>query len=186
MELIRLAGPDSAPIEGEGQAGRRLLQRLGAFEHLLRHRLPSGAGRTLVDLGTGHGLFARLAARHGFAVTAVDAREPWSLGRAGDASSAATVLPPEIPFVQADVRGFELSSFDVVLAIGLIYHLPLHDQIALLHRARGKIVVIDTEVFIAELVPPCLSPGRPCGDAGRWLRGRSGRGDGARLVLGRQ
>ena len=59
MELIRLPGPHSAPIEGEGQAGRRLMQRLGAFEHLLRHRLPRPEAAPPWSIwATGHGLFA--------------------------------------------------------------------------------------------------------------------------------
>ena len=95
-------------------------------------------------------------------------------------------LPPEIPFVQADVRDFDLSGFDVVLVIGLLYHLPLRDQIGLLHRARGKIVVIDTEVFIADLVPYASRLAGRAAAPVAGFRGRSRRGDGARLVLGRQ
>lgn len=124
--------------------------RLKTYRHLLATRLAGPAGRRLLDLGSGPGHFARIASRQGFAVTAVDAREPWTL--TGAASSAA---PREYEFVRMDLREFDrIPDFDVIALIGVIYHLPLDDQLALFARCAGKTVVIDTELFDAAVLPP--------------------------------
>jgi SAM-dependent methyltransferase len=117
--------------------------RLKTYRHLLATRLAGPAGRSLLDLGAGPGHFARIASRQGFAVTAVDAREPWTL-------TGRTASRPirEYDFVRMDLRRFErLREFDVIAMIGVIYHLPLEDQLGLLAACRGKVVIIDTEIF---------------------------------------
>jgi len=65
-------------------------------------------------------------------------------------------VPPyinEINFVQSDVRDFDLSGFGVILILGILYHLTLKDQIDLLDRCPiGSDVVVDTEIYVPELV----------------------------------
>jgi hypothetical protein len=88
-----------------------------------------------VDLATGHGKFARVAAESGWRVTAVDARtERWPEER-----------PANTEWVQADIRDVDLEPFDLVLCLGLFYHLTLDDQLDLLDRVRVPII-IDTHI----------------------------------------
>jgi hypothetical protein len=92
-------------------------------------RFPPGH---LLDLGTGHGIFARLAADIGWKVTAMDARE--------------TRFPNDsrIQWVHEDVRNFDIAGYDVISCLGLWYHLTLDDQLDIAKRAQGTPLVIDT------------------------------------------
>jgi SAM-dependent methyltransferase len=87
----------------------------------------------VVDLGAGHGKFSRLAADAGWRVTAVDARsDRWP----GD---------DRIEWRQADVRDVDLAGYDLVLCLGLFYHLTVDDQLDLLRRVQVP-VIIDTHL----------------------------------------
>jgi SAM-dependent methyltransferase len=109
-------------------------RRLTLFRSLLALFQP---GR-LVDLGSGHGRFAQEAAIQGWNVTAVDARnERWP-------------YDPAIQWVQADVRTYDLSSYDLISCLGLFYHLTLDDQLALLTRSAGRPIIIDTHLDSGE------------------------------------
>jgi SAM-dependent methyltransferase len=111
----------------ETGTGRR---RIEIFEDLLG-LFPTGS---LVDLGAGHGKFAAVASNAGWEVTAVDARtERW-------------LAAPGVTWVQADVREFEIERFDLVVCLGLFYHLTLEDQLDLLQRCRGVPAIIDTHL----------------------------------------
>jgi hypothetical protein len=59
------------------------------------------------------------------------------------------VPPPDvlgsINFIEEDVRAIDTSGFDVVCVLGLLYHLDLDDQMALLQNCRGSAVVVDTQ-----------------------------------------
>lgn len=124
--------------------------RLKTYRHLLATQLAGRDGQRLLDLGSGPGHFARIASRQGFAVTAVDARDPWTL-TGQDAAEG----PREYDFVRMDLRAFDrIAEFDVVALIGVIYHLTFDDQAALLTRCAGKTVIIDTELFDAAALPP--------------------------------
>lgn len=91
------------------------------------------AGR-LVDLGTGHGGFAKLAKDRGWQVTAVDARdERWPADN-------------RIEWVKCDIREFDLSGYDLICCLGLFYHLTCQDQLDFLRRASGTPLIIDTHV----------------------------------------
>jgi len=137
------------------QPGRRfpaldhLSLRAKTYRRLLARHLAGPPGRRLLDMGAGTGQFARIAAREGFAVTAVDAREPWTLARERSLAPSR-----EYVFVRSDLRDFtDLDGFDVIALIGVIYHLTLDDQVALLRRCEGKTVVIDTELFDERSLP---------------------------------
>ena len=150
MKVETLAVPFADRVRGDPQlqAIGKLGLRLRTFRHILDTCLPPADGRSTVDLGAGHGLFAGLAKKKGYKVTAVDARLPWTLGdgdRPQDLSG--------IEVVQHDVRTFDLSGFDTVLIIGLLYHLTFKDQRDLLARCAGRPTVIDTEVFDAAALP---------------------------------
>jgi len=89
----------------------------------------------VVDLATGHGKFARVAAQEGWQVTAVDARTE----RFPDPR------PADIEWVQSDIRDLDVEPFDVVMCLGLFYHLTLEDQLDLLSRVRCP-MIIDTHI----------------------------------------
>lgn len=128
--------------------------RLKLYRWILGEIFPGPRGR-LLDLGAGPGHFARIASRHGFAVTALDARAPWTLS--GDEAKSAEQGPfahREFEFIQQDLREVEdVSGFEVVACIGVLYHLTLADQQRLLARCSGQTIVIDTELYDAGRIP---------------------------------
>ncbi|WAX56017.1 class I SAM-dependent methyltransferase [Jatrophihabitans cynanchi] len=89
----------------------------------------------LVDLGAGHGGFSKIAADMGWRVTAVDAR------------STRFPVDQRIRWVVSDVREFDnYADVDVVLCLGLWYHLTLQDQLDLAKRVHPRPLIIDTHV----------------------------------------
>lgn len=100
---------------------------------------------SLIDLGAGHGMFARDAADRGWAVTALDAR--------GDR------YPDDdrVDWRVGDVRDVDLQAYDVVACLGLFYHLTIDDQLDLLSRASGTPIILDTHVANDQPVPMELS-----------------------------
>jgi SAM-dependent methyltransferase len=90
----------------------------------------------LADLGAGHGTFSVLAADKGWQVTAIDARTE----RFPD--------DPRVTWLQSDVRDADLSQFDLIVCLGLFYHLTLSDQLDLLKRCSGTPLLIDTHLAV--------------------------------------
>lgn len=89
------------------------------FEDYMRPHTPESlAGKTVLDIGTGSGRHAFHAARAGAQVAAVD------LGASIDV--ARRNLPASVLTVQADAEAlpFEPASFDLVMSIGVLHHLP--------------------------------------------------------------
>jgi SAM-dependent methyltransferase len=107
-----------------------------------------GDGRRLLDLGCGPGNFSRSARDLGWKVTAVDGRTTRLEGK--DMSG--------IDFVQADVRDFDVSGFDTITNLGLLYHLPLDAQRDLLERSSYTRVILETQVHEHGVVPPSAEP----------------------------
>lgn len=94
----------------------------------------------MVDLGAGHCKFSLVAYRMGFPVTAVDGRN----------ERVPADLP--FPFLHQDARTTDLEPYGIVCILGLLYHLTLRDQIHLLRRCAGKIVIVDTETASKDAV----------------------------------
>jgi SAM-dependent methyltransferase len=89
-----------------------------------------------VDLACGTGLFAETAAAAGWQVTAVDVRRrEWP-------------PHPRVTYLQQDVRDADLAGYDLVLCLGVFYHLTLPDQVALLAKCAGTPLVLDTHVSL--------------------------------------
>ncbi len=89
------------------------------FEDYMRPHTPESlAGKSVLDVGTGSGRHAFHAARAGAQVAAVD------LGASIDV--ARRNLPASVLTVQADAEAlpFEPASFDLVMSIGVLHHLP--------------------------------------------------------------
>ena len=83
---------------------------------------------SVLDLGAGHCRFSQMAHKWGMKVTAMDAR---------------TVRRPKLPtdiayvegnFLEVDVPG----DFDVILMLGIFYHLSLNEQHILMGKYKGK------------------------------------------------
>jgi 2-polyprenyl-3-methyl-5-hydroxy-6-metoxy-1,4-benzoquinol methylase/uncharacterized protein YbaR (Trm112 family) len=102
-------------------------QRFGAFRpewhknfvDYLRPLAPESlAGRLVLDVGTGSGRHSAQAAAYGARVVAVDLGESIDVARRN--------LPPDALTVQADAERlpFAPGSFDVVMSIGVLHHVP--------------------------------------------------------------
>jgi hypothetical protein len=106
--------------------------RIALFADLLG-RFPTGR---LVDLGAGHGIFARVAADLGWEVTAVDARDE------------RFPTDPRVQWVTSDIRAFldQELDVDVVACLGLWYHLTLDDQRTLAKCCAPRPLILDTHV----------------------------------------
>jgi 2-polyprenyl-3-methyl-5-hydroxy-6-metoxy-1,4-benzoquinol methylase len=96
----------------------------------LRDRLPSA--RSVLDLGCGCGVpVARSLAAAGYQVTGVDISDV-QIDRARR-------LVPAASFIRADACALEFAagSFDAVVCLYALFHLPLADQPRLLRRIHG-------------------------------------------------
>jgi SAM-dependent methyltransferase len=102
--------------------------RIAIFQDLLSLFPP----RRLLDLGCGTGMFSVAAHDVGWQVTAVDARRERML------------MTPGIEWVQHDVRDYNVSGFDVIALLGLLYHLEVPDQLDLLSRCSHTVTILDT------------------------------------------
>ena len=156
-------GLDISRCKGEGQF------RTGCFRWLLEREVDVRS-RKVVDLGAGPCVFARIAEEFGADVTAVDARDdrvPEDIGAAqhrrgkwwpplrramdGDREEGGK-SGSTIRFIHGDVRSVDLDAYDVVMVFGLLYHFGIEEQIDLLQRCRGKVVLIDTMVCCPDMV----------------------------------
>lgn len=90
----------------------------------------------LIDLGAGHGIFSIRAADAGWDVTALDAR------------TERFPTDERITWVHQDMREHDLGGYDLIVCLGLFYHLTLADQRDLLTRAAGTPILIDTHVDV--------------------------------------
>lgn len=53
-------------------------------------------------------------------------------------------MTPGIDWVRHDVRSYDVSGFDVIALMGLLYHLELPDQLDLLRRCSSTVTILDT------------------------------------------
>lgn len=141
------AGPDAPQVgEANGVKVRRVMQLVADL-----------AGRpfgelSILDLGCGEGVYAIEAGLRGARVLGLDARTE----RMGEgAACAARHGLDRVEFRQEDVRAVDratLGEWDVVLCLGLLYHLDADEAFALLHRVRGvcgRLLVVDTLISLA-------------------------------------
>lgn len=128
------------------------LRRLELFDGLLGMFPP---GRAL-DLGAGHGLFSSRAADAGWDMTAVDAR------------TERFPADDRVKWIQMDVREVDLEGYDLIFFFGLFYHLTLDDQLALLKKASGTPLIIDTHLATSQPTQPLSDPVTVQGYRGRF------------------
>ncbi|MFT4036562.1 MAG: class I SAM-dependent methyltransferase [Thermomicrobiales bacterium] len=111
---------------------------------------PMQPGR-LLDLGAGKGNFSMSAASLGWQVTAVDARKVrWPEYDAATQPELARLLDA-VTFVQSDIRDYAIGrgDFDLICILGLLHHLEVPDQLALLRKCAGTPLLIDTRIASA-------------------------------------
>jgi 2-polyprenyl-3-methyl-5-hydroxy-6-metoxy-1,4-benzoquinol methylase len=123
-ELVR-RGYDAVSYRYRGDAD--LPPEYAEWINGLRSRLPDGS--SVLDLGCGCGIpVARSLASHGYAVTGVDISEV-QIDRARR-------LVPSATFLNADVTRIEfaVASFDAIVCLYVLIHLPAPAQQLLLHR----------------------------------------------------
>jgi len=136
---------------GKGVAGdevklRRILQ---SVSDLARKPLD---GLRVLDLACLEGMYAVELARHGATVVGIEGRE----ANVAKALFAKEVLAlDKLEFFQDDVRNLsqgKYGEFDVVLCLGILYHLDAPDILAFLERIAEvcrDLVLIDTHVSLA-------------------------------------
>jgi SAM-dependent methyltransferase len=135
-DAIKRRTADSFAYEWEQFGGWRDAWQRNFLEYMQPHDAGFFAERLVLDVGTGSGRHSLQAARLGARVVAVD------LGRSIDV--ARRNLPPDALTVQADAERlpFDPQSFDFVMSIGVLHHLP------------------DTERALRAIVPFARSGGR--------------------------
>jgi SAM-dependent methyltransferase len=119
------------------------------FEAILS---PLAPGK-LLDLGAGKGNFSMSAASMGWEVTAVDVRTVrWPEVDPQSAPEIAALLE-SITFVQSDIREFPIgrNEYDLICILGLLHHLEVPDQVALIRKCTGTPLLIDTRIASAEI-----------------------------------
>lgn len=92
--------------------------------------------KTAVDLGCGHCKFTDIASVYFDRVFAVDART----------ERVPETLPKNVSFVKHNAVDHNLELYDVVICLGLLYHLTASEQITILKKALGKELIIDTHM----------------------------------------
>lgn len=94
--------------------------------------------KSAVDLGCGHCKFTDIASVFFKKVCSVDSRDV----------RVPKILPENVTFIKENAVTHDISNYDVVICLGLLYHLTAKEQITILKKAIGKEVIIDTHMAI--------------------------------------
>jgi hypothetical protein len=121
--------PARPPIEWTYPSGRGSFEGREAILRGLLVLFPPGR---LLDLACGNGMYSIAAQQMGWDVTGVDAR------------TVRMPMTPGITWIEQDVRETDVSGYDVILLMGLLYHLELGDQLTLLRRCSSTVTILDT------------------------------------------
>lgn len=157
-EIVHRHGPWTANNVRLGSAGWAMgddragvaEERVARVTRLVADVAGTVDGLRVLDLGCYEGAFALELAAHGAVVHGVDVRE----GHVAKAELARDALGLHTAtFEVADVRSQSWASatYDVVLCLGLLYHLPAPDAVALLSRVAScasRFAVIETQVAL--------------------------------------
>jgi SAM-dependent methyltransferase len=126
-------------------------QRVARVLRLVADNLADGlAGARVLDLGAGEGAFALELALQGADVVAVEGRE----GNAARARFAAEALGlANLEVVHADVQELtSLGTFDVILCLGVLYHLEAAPALALVRRvaeSTSRLAIFETQIALS-------------------------------------
>lgn len=108
---------------------------------------PLKVGRML-DLGAGPGNFSIPAAQLGWNVTAVDVRTVRRPDSEAESNPGLARLIKSIDWVESDVRDFQIKDgeYDLICVFGILHHLELDDQIALMKKCSSVLTILDCRV----------------------------------------
>jgi 2-polyprenyl-3-methyl-5-hydroxy-6-metoxy-1,4-benzoquinol methylase len=155
----------TTPVAVPGHQVRHAERRRYFFDPLVRLCGGSLRGRSVLDLGCNAGFWSLAAVEHGCdRVCGIDGRA-MHVEQAELVFEVKRVPPSRYRFVRGDVLDFDLSSlgsFDVVLCLGLLYH--VNQPVQLLTRAAGvnsDILLIDTTIHPTEEVVFALRHDEP-------------------------
>ena len=142
-------GPGGYTI-GRGQVGlaERMLQQI---TQIVADHAGTLAGLRVLDLGSHEGGYSIALAQQGALVTSVESRSA-HIAKARFAADALRI-GDKITVIQDDIRNVDVDrfgEFDVVLCLGVLYHLEAHDAAALCQhmRAMCRFTVIRTAVAL--------------------------------------
>lgn len=93
-----------------------------------------------VDLGCGHCKFTDIASVFLKEVYSVDSRT----------IRVPKTLPKNVTFIQDNAVSHCLDNYDVVICLGLLYHLTAKEQMHILKKALGKELIIDTHMSLKD------------------------------------
>lgn len=117
--------------------------RRSIFDTILHNikKIDFGKTPTLIDVGCGPCIFAKMAHNAGYDVTALDGR---------------TERVPEdieFDFIESNLNDFDYAGYQVVVLLGVLYHLTLEDQVKFLDSIPDdSIFICDTQVHIPSFV----------------------------------
>jgi len=137
-------------IQGDEIKLRRILQ---VVSDTTRRPLKS---LRLLDLACHEGIYAIEFARHGASVLGIEGRQA-HLEKATFVKDALSLN--NVDFVQDDVRNLskdKYGSFDVVLCLGILYHLDVPDVFAFIERIGEvcqDVAIIDTRITLGPTLP---------------------------------
>jgi SAM-dependent methyltransferase len=122
---------------------RLSVSRLESVKLLVAALKTPQAIKTAADIGCGVGFFSAYLESEGFRVTAVDGRQD-NVDEAAKRVPAATITRMNVE----DSALQDLGNFDLVLCLGLLYHLENPFQtIRSLHRITGKVLIAESVIF---------------------------------------
>jgi SAM-dependent methyltransferase len=113
---------------------------------------------TALDLACGTGWFSRIAAGLGWQVTGIDARR----------RPAWDDPEPGVQWHEQDVRDVDTSGYDLIMCLGIFYHLEFTDQMTLLRKCGGTPMILDTHVGLTGAAEPAA------GYTGQWYQEGAG------------
>jgi len=175
-------GPWTTPIElghgvlscdpsADSSQGTRLPRIVQAAQDLLGDL----RGRRVLDLGCLEGAVSIALALRGASVLGVEGRVS-NVARARFAARALGLR--NLEFVHDDVRRLSASrwgSHDLVLCLGILYHLPAADAFALVARlseVTRRVALVDTHIALVETSRPLVGPLHDVEHEGQTYRGR--------------
>jgi hypothetical protein len=136
--MTTIASPKKAEMAGLNYHNLRQM----LFEQSLTFvEINMGRKGSLIDLGAGHCQFSIMAERLGWRATALDAR-----------TTRVPDLPANVRFIEGDVDSprWDPRDYDVIVCLGLYYHLDQEQQHRLLDKCRGRPIILDTHFAIPD------------------------------------
>jgi SAM-dependent methyltransferase len=153
LDLFAAKGlPAGAAIGGRNFNAVKVRRVMQVMRDLAR---PDGGALRVLDLACGEGVYSIEAALRGADVVAVDARTE---RMEGGVAAARRLGLANLRFEQRDIRQITSAthgSFDVILILGILYHLDVPDLLPFLENVRAmcrRIAVIDTHISHDALV----------------------------------